>query len=130
MKKKLMALMLAVVMVLGLVACGGGKTSDVGKYAGEWNVVGRVSEGEDLTDLISLLGETRLVVAEDGTVETFIMFGEDVFADGDYEVSIKVTDDGAVLDDAGDEYPVEINEEGQLVFDIDGEVFTCEKAEK
>ena len=77
-----------------------------------------------------MLGETRLVVAEDGTVETFIMFGEDVFADGDYEVSIKVTDDGAVLDDAGDEYPVEINEEGQLVFDIDGEVFTCEKAEK
>ena len=109
--KKLVALALVIVMVVAMVACGGGGKDPA---VGTWKLTGMFMDGQDYSAYLGLLGmEMTLTLNEDGT-GTMDAMGESInitWSDG------KITNEGESIPFSVDGDKLTMEEDGtQLVF--------------
>lgn len=109
--KKLIALCLVLVLVVAMVACGGGGKNPA---VGTWKLTGLFEGEEDYSAYLAMLGmDLTIVLNEDGT-GTMEMMGEKLditWADG------KIMNEGESLSFSVDGDTLTISEEGErMVF--------------
>jgi hypothetical protein len=109
--KKLVALCLVLVLVVAMVACGGGGKNPA---VGTWKLTGLFEGEEDYSAYLAMLGmDLTIVLNEDGT-GTMEMMGEKLditWADG------KIMNEGESLSFSVDGDTLTISEEGErMVF--------------